>query len=85
MRIDLDLATFRPDATLADADDFTSFAVAATRVEHVYIPVAELERLAGDRAHDPEWRAGLERMLAYAQSKGWTRQDGAIRAHVEWH
>jgi hypothetical protein len=50
--------------------------------EHVYVPVAELLRLAGEHAEDPEWRRGFDAMLAYADEHGWVR-DGAVRAHVE--
>ncbi len=44
-----------------------------------------MRRLAGDLADDPEWNTGLEKMLAYASSKGWMDPSGtAIQAHVEW-
>ena len=33
---------------------------------------------------DPEWEKNWERMIAYAASKGWTRQDDTVVvAHVE--
>jgi hypothetical protein len=38
--------------------------------------------LAGDRAGDPDWRAGLTKMLNYAQDHGFLDAAG-IRAHVE--
>jgi hypothetical protein len=52
---------------------------------HAFIAVDAVRLLAGDRAGDPEWSAGLERMLAYADSKGWMDPSGtAIQAHIEW-
>jgi hypothetical protein len=68
-------------AAMRDPDDFTSLSVVVP--QHVWITRAEFERLAGDRAGDPAWREGFERMLAYAASKGWTDESGAVRAHVE--
>jgi hypothetical protein len=84
MQIRIDLAAVPPGVSLLDADDFTSFAVVAERVEHVYVGIAELKALAGDRAADTAWAEQLDRMLAYAESKGWIREDGAVRAHVGW-
>lgn len=84
MYIEIDLAAVPPTATLAEPDDFKGFAVRASRPEHAYVPVEELRRLAGERASDPEWQSQLEGMLAYAESKGWVREDGAVRAHIEW-
>jgi hypothetical protein len=52
---------------------------------HAFIAVDAVRRLAGARAEDPEWRAGFDKMLAYAGSKGWMDASGsAIQAHVEW-
>jgi hypothetical protein len=52
---------------------------------HAFVGVDAVRRLAGDRAQDPEWAAGFEKMLAYAGSKGWMDDAGtAIQAHVEW-
>jgi hypothetical protein len=87
-----------PDApaTLADPDDFRSFAVEATRGAalgaagrpegdaHVFVDPAALRALPGARAEDPEWSRALDGMLAYAASKGWTDAAGHVRAHVEW-
>ncbi len=52
--------------------------------EHVFVDVAALRGLAGERAADPAWQASLEGMLGYARSKGWLDDEGAIQAHVEW-
>jgi hypothetical protein len=84
VRIELDLTTVPPTATLADVDDFERFEVVAAPVSHVFVPVEELRRLAGERAGDPAWEESLEGMVAYARSKDWLDENGAIRAHVEW-
>ncbi|GHE06989.1 hypothetical protein [Klenkia taihuensis] len=50
--------------------------------EHVFVRIEALTQLAGDRAADPDWTAGLDGMLAYARTSGWTSPDGtAVRAH----
>ena len=51
---------------------------------NAFVTPDALRALAGARADDPEWAAQLDRMLAYAQTKGWIRSsDGAIQAHIE--
>jgi hypothetical protein len=48
------------------------------------LEVGGLKRLAGERAHDPEWVARFEAMVEYARSKGWVDEGGAVlRAHCE--
>ena len=84
MYIEIDLTTVPPGVTLRDADDFKGFKVVAGRPEHAFVDPAALRSLAGEKAEDPAWREQLEGMLAYASSKGWVREDGAVRAHVEW-
>jgi hypothetical protein len=51
--------------------------------EHVTIAVGTLRDLAGDTARDPEWAQGFAGMIAYATSKGWVDDAGAVRMHVE--
>ena len=52
---------------------------------HVFVAIDAVRRLAGDRAQDPDWSAGLERTIEYARSKGWLDERGeALQAHVEW-
>lgn len=84
MRIEIDLTTVPPGVALSEPDDFKGFAVIVARADHASISIAELERLAGDRADDEAWQAELGKMLAYADSKGWIGPDGSIKAHVEW-
>jgi hypothetical protein len=81
--IEIELSMVPPTAVLREADDFTSFKIVAREAEHARVPIESLERLAGDRAEDPEWRRGFTKMLEYAQQHGWV-DDGAVRAHIEW-
>jgi hypothetical protein len=83
MRIEIDLATFPATAVLHEPDDFMSFKVTLAQTDHAWVPVQALEQLAGDRASDPEWRRGLEKMLGYAETRGWL-VEGAVRAHIDW-
>ncbi len=85
-----DLASFKVLARGQDGDD-PSLAEALEGVGtladdgHAFIDVDAVRRLAGDRAQDPAWREGFDKMLAYAGSKGWMDESGtAIQAHVEW-
>ena len=82
MVIVIDLRAVPPAITLEDPDDFTAFKI-ATRGAHGFVDPAEIERLAGARADDGEWREGLAKMVTYAASHGWTDESGALRAHVE--
>ncbi|HEX3979616.1 MAG TPA: hypothetical protein VHW93_00235 [Acidimicrobiales bacterium] len=56
----------------------------------VLVPVDAVRRLAGDAAEkdggslDGDWEAAFARMVDHATSKGWTAEDGSLRAHVEW-
>lgn len=82
MYIEIDLSTVPLAVSLAEADDFKGFKVVVKQPEHSFVDRAELRRLAGARADDPDWQANLERMLAYAGTKGWIDDRGAIQAHV---
>ena len=49
--------------------------------DHLWLDVNEVARLG---PNDEEWRSGFEKMIAYAQSKGWTRGNPLeVAAHVE--
>ena len=82
MYIEIDMSVAPPATILREPDDFTSFKIVVREAEHARVPVDELERLAGDRTGDPEWRRGLEKMLEYAETHGWLEHDG-VRAHIE--
>jgi hypothetical protein len=49
---------------------------------HVFVTPEVVVGLVGEAA-TPEWRAGFDRMVEYARSKGWTDATGALQAHVE--
>ena len=87
-------------ASLEDKEDLKSFKVVAARGasfdlgeagrrdgDVVWVSEAWLRQNTAERP--AEWQAGFEKMVAFAQSKGWYAQakDGqpaAIRAHIEW-
>jgi len=56
----------------------------------VLVPTAAVRRLAVDAAHQhggglgPVWETGFCGMVDDAATKGWTSDDGSLRAHVEW-
>jgi hypothetical protein len=54
MQIVIDLGVVPPATVLEDPDDFTSLKIVVREAEHARVPVESLERLAGDRAGDPE-------------------------------
>lgn len=83
MYIEIDPSVVPATTTLHEADDFTSFKVVVRGGSHARVPVESLQRLAADRAADPEWRHGFEKMLDFARQHGWV-QNGAVRAHIEW-
>jgi hypothetical protein len=82
VHITVDLSTVPPLVELEGADDLKSFSVVLHEPEHAWVSLEELKRLAGPRAEDTEWLAELDKMVAYASSKGWVREDGALRAHL---
>jgi hypothetical protein len=85
---------------LRESGVFTSFAVhavdpavptvvtalggrATDENDHVLVPVALVRTLA-DSVVDEEWEAGFTKMCAYAESQGWTADEGSlIKAHIE--
>jgi len=83
MYLEIDLGSVPPDVSLREGEDLTSFSARVNAPSHTFITPQTLRKLAGDLADDPQWTAQLEAMLAYAGSKGWLREDGAVRAHVE--
>jgi hypothetical protein len=50
---------------------------------HVFVDVAALRALAGERGRQRDWLASLDAMLEHARGHGWTDQTGAIRGHIE--
>lgn len=49
--------------------------------QHVWISPSVLRYLSG-HAGDPEWEQGFAAMLDFARRKGWTNDDGNVRAHL---
>jgi hypothetical protein len=81
--VKIDLSAILPRVGLEEPDDFSSFKIVVAVPDHAYVTVDELERLAGARMNDPNWRSRLEGMLSFAEQHGWRDSDGAVRAHVE--
>jgi hypothetical protein len=50
---------------------------------HAFFMPDAIERLPGGRPADTAWREALGKMCAYAVSKGWSDETGAIQAHIE--
>jgi hypothetical protein len=100
MYIQVDTTVVPPTAVLADQDNFRAFAVlvngtqdqlpavvdalaglGTVDAEHAMLDAAEVKRLA---AADDAWTAQFDAMVEYARSKGWTDDNGRVRAHLEW-
>jgi hypothetical protein len=95
-----EMQRFSVQAIAADSDDESLDALAAVLGTNaagaigpdgdVLVPVDAVRRLAGDAAEedgrllDPDWESAFAGMVDYAASKGWTAEDGSLRAHVEW-
>jgi hypothetical protein len=96
------VALSRPTVTIEEPHDFERFHVQTTRAlsghlsqllaglghaddDGAVIWVEELIRLAG-RRHDPQWVVGVDVMVAFAKSKGWSVDDPVrgtgLRAHI---
>jgi hypothetical protein len=96
------VAPSRPMVALEEPHDFERFHVHTTRAlagqisqllatlghadgDGAVIWVEELIRLSG-RHNDPQWVAGVEVMVVFAKSKGWTVDDPVrgtgLRAHI---
>jgi hypothetical protein len=71
-----------PSAEVCDPDDFTGFTMVIVTSAHTWVRPEALTDLAG-RAADGAWQDKLAAMVAYADRKGWTDDEGRIRAHVE--
>ena len=73
-------------AAACDADLLASALATAGRLDtggHAWISRDWL--VENGRPHDPEWRASLDAMLAYAKDHGWIDEaTDSIRAHVEY-
>ena len=70
------------EVALAEPDVFTAFDAVVEVPAHLWVLPEVLLSLAGPRADDREWRDKYDAMVAFATSKGWTDEQGRIRAHV---
>lgn len=70
------------EVALEDPGVFTAFDAVVEVPEHLWVLPETLLALAGPLAEDAQWRRQYDAMVAYAASKGWTDDDGRIRAHV---
>lgn len=84
MRIAIDITTVPPGVTLLGADDFGRFDVVVAHADHAFLTPDRVRELAGERAADRGWNERFEAMLEYARGHGWIRDDGSIRAHIDW-
>ena len=80
-----DVENLKGFKVVADSADPTALSAAlavAGRLdgEHAWINEAWLR--ANTASQGADWQANFEKMLAYAQSKGWI-ENGSIRAHIE--
>ena len=72
------------DAAIAHRDDLRRAGIdLADDSAHAWVEVDLLRRLAG-RAVDEAWEASLTGMVQFAESKGWTDEQGRLRAHCDW-
>jgi len=52
--------------------------------EHAWVDADLLVRASGHQG-DEAWRGGFDKMMTYAKSAGWTRQNGKfVRGHIDW-
>ena len=93
VRIDADGAV-----RLLQADDLRRFSIAMPDTDAARMALASVARLDGhDHAWiapervralatrpPPDWDAQFAATIGYAASKGWTDEDGALRAHIDY-
>jgi hypothetical protein len=70
-----------PDRLPAVVEALSGLGVVDADGAHAVLDGAELKRLAN--AGDG-WTADFDAMVEYARSKGWTDEQGRVRAHLEW-
>lgn len=67
-----------------DPEDLKSLSV---RIEsgstHLWLDPQDIVALVGELSSNPEWSQQFAGMIGYAESKGWTNEAGAVRAHIE--
>ena len=69
---------------IEDAEDLKSLSVQIeSGSTHLWIRPEDIVALVGELGSDPQWSEQFVGMIAYAASKGWTDESGAVRAHIE--
>ncbi|GAB7005677.1 hypothetical protein JCM18899A_31500 [Nocardioides sp. AN3] len=81
MYIHIDVTRIPPTVELRAPDDFSDFRVDVVSSSHVWVDPSVLQVLAA-RDSDAQWQERLTAMAAFAESRGWTDDQGRIRAHV---
>jgi hypothetical protein len=72
------------EAAVANRDDLRRSGIELTDdCSHAWVEVDALRRLAGPAA-DEAWEASLAGMVQFAESKGWTDEQGRLQAHCDW-
>ncbi len=100
MYFEVDLNAEPASVRLADADNFRAFQIEASgpreRIaqalepygqwdgDHAWLKPTRVRELAGERARQQEWQHGFKALQTYAAEHGYLREDGLLRAHVEW-
>lgn len=81
-----DLTRFHVEACGVDesvvATALRDAGVGVVTADHAFIDMDALTDLAGEDA-TPEWREAVAGMIAWAAGKGWTDDQGRVRAHIE--
>jgi hypothetical protein len=52
--------------------------------DDAFIERAAVASMAAGAGVAADWDQRYEGMLAYAETKGWLADDGAVQAHIEW-
>lgn len=100
MYFHVDLNDSVPSVSLQDIENFRAFQIEATGPrdrmadalapygswdgEHAWFLPSRVQDLAGDRGLEADWQKGFAALRDYAAEHGYTGDDGALRAHVEW-
>lgn len=77
-----DFRGFKVTSALADKGRLAAALSGVGRYDGEHAWISRNWLVGQGAAHGAAWQAGFDRMLAFAQSKGWVEND-AIRAHIE--
>jgi hypothetical protein len=71
------------DRLPAVVDALTGIGVVDADGGHAMLDADAVRRLAGATTGDA-WTVEFDNMVEYARAKGWTDEQGRVRAHLEW-